>query len=552
MRKIRFRRLAAVVTATAIGLTACGSTDSGGSAAGSPAGDPVQGGTLRFAWLGAPETLDPHLNTSFAGTSYTNNIVDKLTWQDPETGEIGPWLAKSWEINDTYTEFTFTLREDVTFSDGTPFDAESVKHNLDQYVRGDEALKIKPNGATHLRGYQETRVVSPFVATVVFAAPSASFLQFASYSGNNQPGFVGDATLAKNAEERLKPANIVGTGPFTVSEYVADERTVLVKRPDYNWGPPGLGHTGPAYLDKIELVSIPEASVRTGSLQSGEVDAAFDILPTDEAVLKAQGFAITSRTIPGFNLGWQFNLSLAPTNDIKVREAIVRATDRAGIKETILAESEGQAKSLLADNVPGFVDYSDTALEFDLEESKRLLDEAGWVVGADGVRAKDGKKLTLKATSNVLVPNARYAYESVQATLKSIGVEVELLFDSRNVPVEQLSKEYQLINTNRSRNDPSMINVNTNPNRGDGNRFPADDPDRARVVDTLEKLDSTLDPAKRAELTKAAQDLLLEDLVLVDPVFTPSQVAASKRLQNLDIDATARLDFRRAWLSQES
>lgn len=531
-----------------LALTACSSTAPG--AGGDGGGEPQIGGTLRIAPLSSTESLDPHLNTSFAASNYGNNVFDKLTWQDPETGEIGPWLATSWNVNENNTEFTFTLRDGVTFSDGTAFNADIVKKNFDQYVFGDPALGIKPNGSTHLKSYQDSEVLADNIVKLSFSAPSAGILQFISYSGNNQPGIIGQKTLSANAEQRLDPANIVGTGPFVVTEYVPKERTVLTKRADYNWGAPGLEHEGPAYLDKVEFVTIPEASVRTGSLQSGEVQAAFDILPTDETVLEAQGFDITSRTIAGLNLGWNINTDLEPTNDINVRRAIVRATDRAGIKETILAPSEGQAKSGLAAHVPGFLDYSDTALAFDPEESKRLLEESGWKVGSDGIREKDGKKLTLKATGHYLVPNSRYAYESTQASLKEIGIDLDFQFDASSIPTDQVNKEFHLINTNRSRNDPAILNVNFNPNRGNSARIPADFPDRQKIVDTLEALESTLDPTQRAALTEQAQDLVLDEYVLYDPVFEPSQVAASKGVYGIDLDATSRLHFLRTWIDQ--
>lgn len=547
-RRFKGAALSALTLTAALVLAACGSSVDTG--AGSGGGEPQPGGVLKFALLGSTESLDPHLNTSFAASNYGNSVFDKLTWQDPETGEIGPWLAQSWEINGDYTEFTFTLRDGVTFSDGTPFDAEIVKKNFDQYVFGDPALGIKPNGATHLRSYTGSEVLAENIVKIAFAQPSASFLQFISYSGNNQPGILGEKTLRADAEQRLDPANIVGTGPFVVSEYVPNEKTVLTKRADYTWGPPGLKHEGPAYLDAIEFITIPEASVRTGALQSGEVHAAFDILPTDEAVLERQGFDITSRRIAGVNLGWNINTGLAPTNDINVRRAIIHATDRAGFKETILAPSEGAATSALAGHVQGSLDQTGDALRYDPEESKRLLDAAGWRVGADGIREKDGKKLRLRATGHRLVPNSRYVYEATQAALKEVGIDLDFLFDATNVPTAQINAEYHLINTNRSRNDAAILNVNFNPTRTNGAQIPQDFPERQRIIDTLEALDSTLDPAARAELIKAAQDLVHGEFALFDPVFEPSQVAASKGVYGIDLDATSRLYFLRTWLDR--
>jgi peptide/nickel transport system substrate-binding protein len=517
----------------------------------SPSGSPVKGGTLLFAWLGAPESLDPQLNTSFAGTNYANNIVDKLVWQNPTTGAIGPWLAKSWTANSNYSEFTFNLRDDVTFHDGTPFNATSVKNNFDQYVNGDTSLGIKPNGAVALLYYKETVVVSPYVAKVVFTAPSASFLQYASYSGNNQPGFLADKTLQSSAQERLTPANVIGTGPFKVTEYVPNEKVTIVKRDDYNWAPPGLGHTGPAYLDEIQFLTVPEASVRVGSLQSGDVDAAFDIIPTDQTLLSDEGYTLTSSTIAGLNLGWAFNLSLAPTNDINVRRAIVAATNRQGLK-ALLAKTEGVATSSLAPQVPGYVDYLQSALEYDLATATKLLDDSGWTPGPSGIREKGGVQLSLKSTSNNLVPDAAVAYEEIQATLKGIGVEVSILQNTTNIPQTEINAQYHLINNNRSRDDAGILNVVFNPNRGNGALLPKGDPNWNNWATTFEALETTLDPTARAALAKAAQNLIHDQFALYTPVFIPSQVAASKIVRDIGFDATSRLIFLGTWIDKKS
>ncbi|GAA0997706.1 ABC transporter substrate-binding protein [Acrocarpospora macrocephala] len=527
-------------------LVGCGA-DGNPAVSAKSGGAPVKGGTLKFAWLGAPESIDPQINSSFAGANFSNNIVDRLLFQDRDTGEFSPWLATKWEYNDDITEYTFTLREDVTFSDGTKFNATSVKNNLDQFFNGDEALGILPNGKSYLGPYQETQVVSDYVVKVRFSAPNASFLQLSAHSGTGNISFLADKTLKSSAEDRLKPENVISTGPFIVTEYVPKVRTVITRRNDYTWAPAALGHEGPAYLDKIEFITIPEASVRVGALQSGDVPAAFDILPTDEQVLTAQGFELTARINPGFTLGWQFNLSLAPTNDINVRRAIVAATDRPGFKKTLLSNSEGEAHSVLTDGVPGFADYSQGALKYDLDLAKKLLDDAGWQPGADGIRAKDGVKLQLKGTGNILVPDARVTYEATQAALKSIGVEVEIVFDPRNIPAEQLTAEYHLANINRGRNDVAVLNTQLNPDRGNGAVIPADFPDRARIVKTFDALD-TATGAAQAPLAKAVQDLIHEELVLVDPQFQTSQVAAAKGVQNIYLDGADRLLFLTTWV----
>src|SRR5699024_10243017 len=112
--------LTIVTTAGLLALTACGGTTSANDSTVDQAGEPTPGGTLRFAVGSDAGCFDPHQVGSNDSIYSVRTIADSLTDQDPETGEIVPWLAESWEINDDVTEFTFTLQDGVTFSDGTP------------------------------------------------------------------------------------------------------------------------------------------------------------------------------------------------------------------------------------------------------------------------------------------------------------------------------------------------------------------------------------------------------------------------------------------------
>jgi peptide/nickel transport system substrate-binding protein len=187
----------AVLLAAGIGIAA---TRGGSRADAAGDGSPVRGGTLQFALIDYQRSPDPQWGTNYAESLIGNNVTDKLTWQDPKTGEITPWLAESWTYNTALTEFTFHLRKDVTFSDGTPFDSAAVKANFDQYVHGDPKLEINPNGAVLLPGYLETATPDPYTAVVRFAKPLASFLQASSFTANAQPGFLAPATLKLSAK----------------------------------------------------------------------------------------------------------------------------------------------------------------------------------------------------------------------------------------------------------------------------------------------------------------------------------------------------------------
>jgi peptide/nickel transport system substrate-binding protein len=544
----------AVVLIAALGIVwaaVAGKTDTA-SAGGD--GTPVSGGTLEFALLDYQRSPDPQWGTNYAESIIGNNITDKLTWQDPKTGEITPWLAESWEYNKELTEFTFHLRHDVTFSDGTPFNAVVVKANFDQYVHGDQKLGIVGTGAVLLPGYIETKTPDEFTAVVRFKQPNASFLQASSFTANAQPGFLSLSTLAKSAEERTNPKNVIGTGPFVYESWQEQVKTVLVKRKDYNWSPPALHHQGPAYLDKIVFNTIPEASVRTGSLRSGTIDATLDVGTTDEEPLKAAGFSIISRQVSGTAIKWDLNTSLFPTNDLAVRKAIQRGWNRDAIANTVLTKSYTIAHSVLASSVAGFADHSGTALKYDPDGAKRLLDEAGWVPGADGIRVKDGKRLEVKVLGiNNLVAN-KPAYESIQQDLKQIGIDVKLtILPLADAAAEQAKAKtkYNARAGNRSRNDPGVLRLSYSPQLDNSVYLPENFPGYDEIVATLDKLDSTLDPAKRKEYAKAAQDLIVDKYALTNPVYNPSQVIAhAPYVHGIIFDAQSRNHFVDTWKSK--
>lgn len=553
-RRKKWPWVAGVVAVLLIAVSAFALTR-GGRSGDQAAGDgkPVRGGTLQFALIDYQRSPDPQWGTNYAESLIGNNITDKLTWQDPDTGEITPWLAKSWEYNKDLTEFTFHLRTDVTFSDGTPFDSAVVKANFDQYVHGDQKLGILPNGATLLPGYIETRTPDKYTAVIRFEKPLASFLQASSFTANAQPGFLSLSTLKLSAEQRTDPKKVIGTGPFVYQSWKPQASTVLVKRKGYNWSPPALKHQGEAYLNKIVFSTIPEASVRTGSLASGELDATLDVGTTDEKSLADQGFEINHRAVSGTSIFFNFNSGLFPTNDIAVRKAIQLGWNREALRKTVLTDSYSVATSVLGPSVSGYADYSGSVLRYDPEKAEQLLEKAGWKQGPDGIRVKDGKKLVVKLLGiNNLVVN-KPAYESIQQDLKKIGIDLQLTV----VPIPDYTANFAKAKTdwnitaaNRSRNDPAVLNLLYSPLLGNGSYLGEDSTgvDVDEVTKTLNRLELTLDPAERKQYAKAAQDLLLDKYALVNPVYNPSQVIAqAKYVHGIIFDAQSRNHFVNAW-----
>ena len=218
--RIRTTLSAAAILTTALVLASCASGTPQTTSADAASG-PVDGGDLVFAIANDPISLNPSGTGSGNDTWYvTRQLVDSLLYQDPETSELEPWLATSYTANADATVFTFELRDDVTFSDGTALTAESVKATFDDIVA---AGALSPSVAAFV-GYQETVAVDDDTVEVHFAKPNAAFPNATAAVGL---GIVGAATLAVPYEERADGASLVGTGPFTLESYTKDVSTVL-------------------------------------------------------------------------------------------------------------------------------------------------------------------------------------------------------------------------------------------------------------------------------------------------------------------------------------
>lgn len=204
-----------------------------------------------------------------------NQITDKLTWQNPKTLQVEPWIAESWSANADKTEYTFKLRPGVTFSDGTPLDAVAVAKNFDTYGLGDKAHRLPVSEV--INNYDRSEVIDPLTVKFYFKKPSPGFLQGTTTIGS---GLVSLSTLARNFEELGDARHIIGSGPFKVKDEKPGRELTLVARKDYQWGPKNLTQQGPANLDGITYIVTPEDGVRIGALLAGGLTLSVRYRPT--------------------------------------------------------------------------------------------------------------------------------------------------------------------------------------------------------------------------------------------------------------------------------
>lgn len=546
-RRTRYRVLAASLLAPALLLAAC-SSGSGDPAAGpatsatstSDTATATPGGTLRFALGASPSGVDPQQVGSNVSIYIARQLADSLTDQDPATGEIVPWLATSWDVSDDLTTFTFHLRDDVTFSDGTPLTATTVKANLDA-LAGPLGASA-PLAASYLGGYTETRVDDEHTVTVVFGAPNAQFLQATS---TVSLAILSDATATADPAARLQ-GEVVGSGPFVLESYTQDQGAVITRRDGYAWASEVSQNQGEAYLDQIDFTVVPESGVRAGGLASDQFDAVGDVLPQDVAQVEGARGSVLTRTNPGVTFVLQPNVTVAPLDDPDVRQALNVAIDRQQLVDTVLSDAFKPATSVLASTTPGYTDLSDD-LAFDAAKAEQLLDGAGWTKGTDGIREKDGAKLSVDVVYAPLFTGSQAVLELAQQQLRAVGVDLVL---RQLTPADQqavlTSGDYDTYYYNVTRADADILRTQFSSAGRNVNKRAADD-----VLDPL--LDSqlaTADPAARADLVAQAQQEIVDEALAI-PLFELAQsIGVAGDVHGVAFDASSRLLFHDAWIEQ--
>lgn len=529
----RLRRSSAVAAVGAIAaIVLAGCAASAGSTSATTSTEPASGGDLIVGTYLDPTCIDNQQIGTNVSLSVTRQLTDSLTEQDPETGEIEPWLAESWEVNEDSTVFTFTLRDGVTFSDGSVFDAQVVKDNIDGIIAlGAQA----PVAGPYLAGLESATVLDEQTIEFAFAQPNAQFLQATS---NIAMGMVSSATAAMTAEDRCA-AGIVGTGPFVLESYAANDATVISRRDGYDWAPPSAAHEGEAYLDSVTFQVLPENSVRTGALLSGQVDAMDNVQQQDEASVSGNGFSLVTRANPGFAVSVMFNLASGPGADPAVRKAMMIGVDREDAL-TVLGPTGAETPGVLTSTTPGAEDYT-SYLEADPEAAADLLEEAGWVEGADGVRAKDGQRLELDFPYFFDGP----VVELLQQAYAELGIRLNI---SQVTTADFLTAiqdgAFDATVGNLTRADIDVLRSTLSSAGANWYGF-AD----AELQSLLEAQAAEPDPDARVEIANEIQEVILDNAYVVPLHALAQGYAVRDGVNAFEFEASSRLDLYDTWMT---
>ncbi|WP_334150774.1 ABC transporter substrate-binding protein [Microbacterium sp.] len=511
----RFGAAVAAAVVAALTLTACAA----GTSADAPEsnGEPVKGGDLVVAARSEPPQLNPLVDQT-GGAHVLTPVVDSLVWDNGD-GTYGTWLATEWEVSDDARVYTFTLRDDVTFHDGTPFDAEAVKVNFD-YV-ADPANKS--TGSVAKLG-PVAEVLDEYTVRITLEQPESSFLTLiaAPYFGIVSPKQLLD-------DPDSLASTVVGTGPFKFDEWVKGQSLSYVRNDDYDWGPEGT-HEGAAYLDTITYRFLPEDQTRYNALITGEADIVDYIAPEyAEEVKSNDAYGSEEFLLPGVGFTLHLNTRTAPFDDVKVRQALLHGIDRAAIVKSATFGAY-PVQEYLATTTPDYKKDLENVIDFDADAAGALLDEAGWTETDDeGYRTKDGERLSTVIPYADNDQLAQRTLEQVQIDGKALGFEIVL----QPVPAADFSQrlyngDYGIMPSFQSEATGMQLwrlyggdNVSDGSSIGSNASFLSD----PELDALLAQARASADPVARADFYGQAQELLPE-LAPSIPLYSRARVVA--------------------------
>lgn len=505
-------------------------------AAAQPAG-PAQGGTIVVGLQAEPTTLDSQQISDYNSHRAAYGIYDMLLRFEDEGTNVEPGLAERWEISDDGLEYTLYLRQGVKFHDGTDFNADAVKFNIDRQIDVDH-----PFHNTGQFAYAEftwgmvdrVEVVDPYTVKFVLKDKFAPFL--------NHLAMHPAAMASPAAVERYGmdfSINPVGTGPFKFVRWTPGVEVVLEKNPDYWRGAP--------LLDQIIYRPIIEDQSRLTELESGGVNFMVNVPPDDLARIKGESqYTVVEQ--PGMHTWWvAFNHTKEPFNNKLVRQAMNYAINKQAIVDNILKGTGKLAVNPLPPVVWSYTDDIQT-YEYNPEKAKELLAEAGYPDGftCDFWLPESGSGMQQPVVMGT----------AMQADLKAVGIDCTIqtfewgtYLEKVIVPPDQA--EFDLM-------EMSWIGDNGDPDNFlyillSGEQFPPNGYNMGfykneEVDKLLAEARVTLDKAKRTELYVQAQKLIAEDPPWMMIDHESQIVAMSNKIKNFKLHPTGPFRFDQVWI----
>ncbi|MDK4704472.1 ABC transporter substrate-binding protein [Rhizobium sp. CNPSo 4062] len=493
-------------------------------------GTPISGGKLTWGVETEPATLNPQLNGQDKTKLLLRNAYESLLARTADGGYV-PWLATEYKISDDGKTYTFKLRDDVSFTDGQKLDAQAVITN---FTKLKDAAYSGSVSAGPVSRIVEAKALDDHTVSFTLNQVYAPFLDYAASLEILSPAAFNSTQLKSGGPE------IAGTGPFVLKRYAKGQDIQFVKNPAYHWAPKTSAHNGPAYLDEVTYRFLSESSVRTGALTSGQVDVIEGIAGNDASLFKDNSdFSYQTALNTGTPYSLFLNVTWGPTQDLKVRKALISAIDVDAVLKAVYRGERTRAWGITSPIDPQFYDKSiEATYKPDPKAANALLDEAGWTArDADGFRTKDGKRLTIEVIqAQATVRDQRdVLLQALQAQARqNAGIDLKIVFvDAGTYTDRRKTGQFGSIANSNTPTDAIDIEYHYLPldKGGSINYSRAFAPELSQW---LNEAASTLDQKKRFDLYSKLQRFAILDQAYALPLYEPEdQVAAASYVKGI-------------------
>lgn len=467
-------------------LTACSTNSAQSPEQEAAASENSTGGTLNVVRLSDATNLDPHFITDIPSANINYQKVYEGLVKPDENFVLQPSLAKEWEIVDD-TTWEFKLNEGITFHDGAAFDAEAVKATFDRLLDPETGSPQREKFSM----IKEVKVVDPMTIQLLLEYPYAPLL---SILASQEGSIVSPKVLNENPDSlKEKP---VGTGPFVFEEWKRGQELSLTRNEEY-WG------EKPS-IDRVVFKVVPEDATRLAMIETGEAHINDQVPVTEIERIEASDTMGLTRT-EGLAVEFLgFNTEKAPLDDVRVRKAISHAIERESIISGVYNNAGTLANSAMSPKVFGHSENTKPA-EYDLNEAKKLLEEAG---------AEDLKVSLLTSDRKERINMA----EVIQSQLKGIGIEVEIQVVEYGTFIEMTnSGEHQMFISGWGNatgdGDYNQYNLFHSASHGPaGNSFYYSNPEADKLIEAAR---GETDDNKRLEIYEELAQIEIDDAVYV-------------------------------------
>lgn len=505
---------------------------------------PTTGDTSKFLVFGGsgePDSLDSMNTTAGTALIVTRQIEEPLIGFEPGSTNLQPLLATEWSANEDSTEWTFKLREGVTFHDGTPFNADAVVFNFKRGLepdfefgfRGGDSPKTYPIFPDIFGGYkgdpntlyENVEAVDEYTVKFTFKQPVPLFPNYvaASYFGISSP----EAIKQAGANYGTPDGGAVGTGPFKFLEWRPGENVTLVRNEEY-WGEK-------ARMPGVVFRFISDPAQRYAELQSGAVDFTINLAPDTRQQIEQSGNLKVVDLEP-FNIAYlSFDLTVEPLNDLRVRQAIAHAIDRQAILEGLYGGVGEVAHDFLPDGLAWARPDDLITYDYNPERARELLAEAGYPDGFSTMTLTDGTELPLELwympVSRPYYPTPQPVAEAYASYLAEVGINVELKTEDWGVYLDNwdAGRKHGLVMLGWTGDyaDPNnFLFTHFGPGNADEAGYV-----NQQVWDLLKQAAAAPSQEESAELFKEAGRMINQDLPRLPIVHSPPVYAAKQALE---------------------